>query len=140
MRLRTDDLSSRLIRACRQDIRQRRERLLWRLEKLQTLSPAARLPNLKSKHDQLHHNLLSSFDIYIKDRKNNLRTNKSKITALSPMGILERGYSITRSLPDAQLVRDAESVTIGDRLQILLGTGSLEAAVTGRTLENKQKQ
>lgn len=132
MRLRTDDLSSRLIRACRQDIRQRRERLLWRLEKLQTLSPAARLPNLKSKHDQLHHNLLSSFDIYIKDRKNNLRTNKSKITALSPMGILERGYSITRSLPDAQLVRDAESVTIGDRLQILLGTGSLEAAVTGQ--------
>lgn len=132
MRLRTDDLSSRLIRACRQDIRQRRERLLWRLEKLQTLSPAARLPNLKSKHDQLYYNLLLSFDIYIKDRKNNLRTNKSKITALSPMGVLERGYSITRSLPDAQLVRDAESVTIGDRLQILLGTGSLEAAVTGQ--------
>ena len=48
------------------------------------------------------------------------------------MGILERGYSITRSLPDAQLVRDAESVTIGDRLQILLGTGSLEAQVTGQ--------
>ena len=132
MRLRTDDLSSRLIRACRQDIRQRRERLLWRLEKLQTLSPAARLPNLKSKHDQLHHNLLSSINIYITDRKSNLRTNQSKITALSPMGILERGYSITRSLPAAQLVRDAESVTIGDRLQILLGTGSLEAAVTGQ--------
>ena len=55
--------------------------------------------------------------------------NRSKLTALSPMAILERGYSITRSLPGAQVVRDAESVSIGDRLQILLGAGSLEAQV-----------
>ncbi len=140
LRLRTDDLSSRLIRACRQDIRQRRERLLWRLEKLQTFSPAARLPQFKSKHEQLNDKLLSSILIYVKDRKTNLRENQTKMTALSPMGILERGYSITRSLPDAQLVRNAESVAIGDHLQILLGTGSLEARVVKQLLEKKQSR
>jgi exodeoxyribonuclease VII large subunit len=129
LRLRTDDLSSRLIRACGQDIRQRRERLLWRLEKLQTFSPAGRLPHLKSKHDQIYRNLLSSIYIYIRDKNSSLHTKQSKLTALSPMAILARGYSITRSHPGAQLVRDAKSVAIGDRLQILLGAGSLEAQV-----------
>ena len=137
LRLRTDDLSGRLLRAYRQNIRQRRERLLWRLEKLQTFSPAARLPHLKSKHDQLHHNLLASIHIYIKDKRNELYTSQSRLTALSPMAILERGYSITRSLPDAQLVRDAESVVSGDRLQILLGVGSLEAQVVRQLVEKK---
>ena len=138
LQLRTDDLNNRLIRAYRQDIRQRRERLLWRLDKLQTFSPAVRLPHLKSKHEQLIHNLLSSINIYIKEKNSNLRTNQSKLTALSPMAILERGYSITRSLPGAQLVRDAGSVAIGDHLQILLGAGSLEAHVTKRSVGKSQ--
>jgi len=130
LRIRTDDLSARLIRSCGQNMRQRRERLYWRLEKLQTFSPATRLPFLKSKHEQLNHNLLSSFNIYINDKTNHLYANRSKLSALSPMAILERGYSITRSLSDAQVVRDAETVSPGDRLQILLGHGSLEADVT----------
>ncbi len=130
LRLRTDDLSGRLIRACCQDIRQRRERLQWRLEKLQTLSPAARLPYLNSKYEQLHHNLLYYMNIYIINKNNHLHANRSKLIALSPMAILERGYSITRSLPGAQVVRDAGSVVTGDHLQILLGAGSLEAYVT----------
>jgi len=138
LRLRTDDLTGRLIRSCGQDIRQRRERLYWRLEKLQTFSPAARLPYLKSKHDQLNHNLLSSMYIYINDKNSKLYACRSKLSALSPMAILERGYSITRTLPDAQVVRDAESVSPGDRLQILLGTGSLEADVTARMIEKKR--
>ncbi len=137
LRIRTDDLTGRLIRSCGQDIRQRRERLHWRLEKLQTFSPATRLPYLKSKHDQLNHNLLSSMYIYINGKNSNLYAYRSKLSALSPMAILERGYSITRSLPDAQVVRDAESVSPGDRLQILLGSGSLETHVTGRTIGKK---
>lgn len=137
LRIRTDDLTGRLIRSCGQDIRQRRERLHWRLEKLQTFSPATRLPYLKSKHDQLNHNLLSSMHIYVNGKNSNLYAYRSKLSALSPMAILERGYSITRSLPDAQVVRDAESVSPGDRLQILLGSGSLETHVTGRTMGKK---
>ncbi|RLC02193.1 MAG: exodeoxyribonuclease VII large subunit [Deltaproteobacteria bacterium] len=130
LRLRTDDLTNRCIRACRQDIRQRRERLRWRMEKLQTFSPTARLPYLKSKHEQLYHNLLSSMYNNLMIKNSNLHANRSKLSVLSPMAILERGYSITRSIPGAQVIRDAESVATGDRLQILLGIGSLEANVT----------
>ena len=132
LRLRTDDLMIRLIRACNQDIRQRRERLQWRLEKLNTFSPAARLPFLNSKHEQLYHNLQLSMHNYLVNKFTDLHTKQSKLKALSPMAILERGYSITRSHPDAQVIRDAGKVATGDRLQILLGTGSLEANVVKR--------
>jgi len=132
LRLRTDDLTIRLMRAGNQYIRQRRERLQWRLEKLATLSPAVRLPFLKSKHEQLFHNLQLSMINYTNNKLTNLHTKQSKLEALSPMAILERGYSITRSLPEAQVVRDAGKVSTGDRLQILLGTGSLEAHVAKR--------
>ena len=76
-----------------------------------------------------------SISIYINNIGNNLNAIRSNLTALSPMAILERGYSITRSLPGAQLIRNAESVATGDRLQILLGAGSLEATVTGRSID-----
>ena len=69
---------------------------------------------------------------YLVNKFTNLHTKQSKLTALSPMAILERGYSITRSLPDAQVVRNVGNVASGDRLQILLGTGSLEANVVKR--------
>ena len=135
LRLRTDDLTSRLIRAWCQDIRHRQQLLQWRMEKLRRFSPAVRLSSLISKHEQLNHNLLSSMNIYINKNSGNLHTIRSKLAALSPMAILERGYSITRSLPGAQLIRAAESVASGDRLQILLGSGSLEAQVVKQSTE-----
>ena len=131
LRLRTDDLTGRLIRACKQDIRQRQERLQWRLEKLHTLSLATRLPVLKSKLEYLNHNLLSLLQLHVVNRRNLLSAKRSKLSALSPMAILERGYSITRSLPGYQVIRDAGSVSIGDPLQILLGNGSLKVSVKG---------
>ena len=74
---------------------------------------------------------------YIIGKNSNLNASQSKLSVLSPMAILERGYSITRSIPGAQVIRDAGSVSTGDCLQILLGAGSLETYVTGRTLVKK---
>ena len=71
-------------------------------------------------------------------KNSNLHANRSKLSVLSPMAILERGYSITRFIPGAQVIRDAESVATGDRLQILLGVGSLEAQVTKKSVGKDQ--
>jgi exodeoxyribonuclease VII large subunit len=54
------------------------------------------------------------------------------LDALNPMAILERGYSITRTLPDRSVVRSAKKVTIDQNLEILLGHGQLTVVVTGR--------
>ncbi len=130
LRLKNDDITDRLIRAGRQELKQHRERLQWRWSKLITLSPALRLPYIKNKLELLNHNILSSFDIYIEKKRTSIRESESKLTVLSPLNILKRGYSITRLSASNLVVRDANSVQPGDRLQILLGSGSLEAETT----------
>ena len=130
LRLKTDDLTDRLIRVGRHEVKQHRERLRWRWSKLLTVSPALRLPYINNKLELLNHNLLSSFGIYIEKKRTAIRESKSKLTALSPLNILNRGYSITRLSAANQVVRNAGDVRPGDRLQILLGSGSLEAETT----------
>ncbi len=130
LRLKTDDLTERLIRTGHQELKQHRERLQWRWSKLLTLSPAIRLPYIKNKLELLNHNLLSSYGINLEKLRASIREYESKLTALSPLDILERGYSITRLSATDKVVRNSENVQPGDRLQILLGSGSLEARTT----------
>ncbi len=131
LRLKTDDLTDRLVRAGHLALKQHRERLHWRWEKLKTQSPAMRLIFVKNKLEFLNDSMLFTFENYVDKLKNSVRESESKLTALSPLSILNRGYSITRLIDNNnQVVRSSENVQPGDRLQILLGSGSLEAKTT----------
>ncbi len=52
------------------------------------------------------------------------------LSALSPAGTLERGYSIIR-LPDGSIVRDASAVTKGSLVEAMVGKGTFVAQVVG---------
>jgi len=53
----------------------------------------------------------------------------AKLDALSPLSVLTRGYSLTQK-PDGEIVRDSHQISAGERLNILLARGKLEAEVT----------
>ena len=53
----------------------------------------------------------------------------ARLQALSPLAILSRGYSITRSLPKAVVIRNAYDVHIGQDLEIMLARGALLCTV-----------
>jgi exodeoxyribonuclease VII large subunit len=48
---------------------------------------------------------------------------------------LQRGYSITRTIPDRSVVRNANKVAIDQQLEILLGRGKLAVSVVDKTNE-----
>jgi exodeoxyribonuclease VII large subunit len=48
---------------------------------------------------------------------------------LSPLNVLQRGYSITRMLPSGRVVRESEMVARGDRVSIRLFKGSIACRV-----------
>ncbi len=125
LRLRTDDFTARLIRLSINGIRQRHERLAWRTDKLYANNPVIQINKTKEKLEQTNFNLLTYLQIYLKNKYSLLRELTGRLYALSPTAILDRGYSITRTIPDAAVVRDPKNVSIGQDLEVMVAKGSL---------------
>ena len=51
-----------------------------------------------------------------------------KLDVLSPLNVLGRGFSLTQKA-DGTIIRDSKDVSAGDRLNIRLANGKLEAEV-----------
>ncbi len=62
--------------------------------------------------------------------KNRVRSSISLLDSLSPLSVLNRGYSITRRLPDGLILRDAREVSTGQEVDIRLSAGNLQATIT----------
>jgi exodeoxyribonuclease VII large subunit len=131
-RLRLDELLGRLARTMVRQQALRRERLNWRLDRLQANKPFLRIAGLRKKLEQMHASLVVSFNSYGYGKKLALREQMAKLHALSPLAILSRGYSIARTVPDAVVVRDPNQVNISQELEILLKSGTLLVNVVGK--------
>jgi exodeoxyribonuclease VII large subunit len=58
-----------------------------------------------------------------------LEAAAGRLEGLSPLNVLARGYSLTRTQPGLAVVRDAAQVRPGDRLVTLLGRGRVVSRV-----------
>ena len=61
----------------------------------------------------------------------------ASLNALSPLAVLDRGYSLTKRLPDGELIRDAATLRPGDRLSTLLAKGSVVSEVQSVELDDE---
>ena len=61
-----------------------------------------------------------------------LRAERAHLTALSPQGVLDRGYAILRK-PGGTIVTSAEDVKKGDLIEGVLASGRMVAQVVGAT-------
>ena len=67
-----------------------------------------------------------------------LREVTAKLESLNPAAILARGFSITRTLPETTIVRDAAAVSLGEALEIVLARGSLTCEVKEKFRNGKK--
>lgn len=125
LRLRIDDLFARLIRHFDNTIQYRREHLSWRVDKLIANNPRIQINKLKDMLDQHSNNLLIYIGIYLKNKNYRFRELNARLHDLNPAEILKRGYSITRTIPDAVVVMDPKEVYCGQNLEVILARGSL---------------
>jgi exodeoxyribonuclease VII large subunit len=129
LRLKTDDMLARLDRTFKNSIFQHQERLLWRVERLFANNPLIRKNILKDKLDQKYVNLNIYIGIQINKKRAFLRELAAKLHTLNPEAILARGYSITRTIPGATVVRDPHEVFIGQDLEVMVAKGSFICSV-----------
>ena len=57
-----------------------------------------------------------------------LRAHEAQLQALSPLAVLERGYSMTLG-PDGRVIRSPSDVSAGDRISTRLARGTIESEV-----------
>lgn len=92
---------------------------------LRRYHPAETLQREEDRLQNYKKRLELSFENYFQFCENRLTGLKSLLTSLSPLNILERGYSIVRKLETKKVVRSIEEVQIEEVLEVKLSRGSL---------------
>jgi exodeoxyribonuclease VII large subunit len=124
-RLRLDDQTSRMSRCVRMFLERKNERLQWWHDRLLLNTPLSRIEISKAIIEQNINKLLELYYKIIQIKLARLRELSARLDALSPIAILERGYSITRTIPDAQIVSDPETVALDQDLEVIISKGAL---------------
>ena len=123
LRLRLDDFSNRLIGTVLRNLKQNRERLKWRDASLKNLSPLSITKKHKVKVEQLNTNIFIFINNIIKKDYSRLSELTASLNSINPIAILERGYSITRTIPHGKIVRDPDQVLIHQDLEVIVSKG-----------------
>lgn len=122
---RIDGVAQRLDRSAQRKLEVARERL--RSVRLRLKHPAARLRLQRERAVALSRRLHRSGPAHVIAATQRLSSANGRLKALSPYGVLERGFAIVRG-PQG-VVRDAERLSPGDRVEVRVARGSFDAAV-----------
>lgn len=111
--------------------RARRARL--QLDSLATrrlfLRPLERIHDRTGRIDELAERLRRAVRVRLERETGSVERLRAALDALSPLNVLQRGYSITRKLPGGEVLRDAANAAPGDQIESLLSTGRLVSRV-----------
>jgi exodeoxyribonuclease VII large subunit len=86
---------------------------------------------LQQRIDELSERALRGAIGSVRLARQRLRGAAERLQALSPLAVLERGYSITRRVEDGSVVRDAAALAAGEPLQLTFARGSTRVRVEG---------
>jgi len=133
------EMAARIARELRQlttETRHRLHRAQARLARaaagLRAGAPLARVAAGRARYEAAQRALAAEIRQSTAEARGRLVAAAGQLDALSPLAVLGRGYAIVERAADAVVVRRAAEVELGDALHVRLGSGSLEASVTGR--------
>jgi exodeoxyribonuclease VII large subunit len=133
--LKVDDLTARLNRILFHRILREREHHDFWDDRLHANTPLHLLENIKIKLEQNYSILFKSLEKYNQTKQIKIRELAAKLQALSPVAILARGYSITRTIPGKTLVKDPETVSLDQDLEVMVALGRLYCRVKGKSTD-----
>lgn len=127
--MRLDEFHNRLIRLTEQVIREKRAGLSSEMRALRLHSPVNRIRSREQQLGFQMERLARAIQRRLRETEMKRSLLERRITDLSPLSVLKRGYSIALKLPEKQVLKAASSLERGDLVQVLLGEGELECRV-----------
>jgi exodeoxyribonuclease VII large subunit len=111
-----------------QRLRRNRTALLELRRRLEHASPRAGLQRRRAEWSRLDGRLRLAGGAAVTRRRRDFAAAVAALQALSPLAVLERGYSVTRG-PDGAVLHAAAAVAPGDPIVVRLARGELECRV-----------
>jgi exodeoxyribonuclease VII large subunit len=93
-------------------------------------SPLDRIRDLERRLDDTAVRLRRATEMKLRHDRHRVAALAGRLESLSPLQVLARGYSLT-SRDDGRLVREAEQVSIGDRITTVVSQGRIVSRVEG---------
>ncbi len=95
----------------------------WRRFVKRLADPERKLRETQQRVDELSVDLMRRFRDRMRQIEDRLAQGGQRLDALSPLAVLDRGYSIAHRIPEETIVKDAASLAIGDLLRITFAKG-----------------
>jgi exodeoxyribonuclease VII large subunit len=127
--LRLDDFANRLRLLTSWTLKRKGEKCLHLSESLLLRNPIQRAKTIRSSILETRKRLEQNVKYSIEIQRQRVGGIIGKLDSLSPLSILQRGYSITRKLPSLQILRDASDVKEGNKVEVRLYEGILLCGV-----------
>jgi exodeoxyribonuclease VII large subunit len=127
--LRLDDYEARIRSSLQRVLVKKRDTLVWIQDKLLMRNPGGLITAGRNQVEIQKLKLKGLFLRKMGQLESDLMGRHKTLQALSPWGILDRGYALVRTLPDLSLVKEVEDTHPGRRIQISLARGELDCLV-----------
>src|SRR5208283_763793 len=129
LKINLDDLKERL----RSSFDHEKQNLNNELQQLQLRllhqNPARKISERKILLKNIQKDLFNNLSGRLAALKERLRKNSAVLESLNPLGVLQRGYSITRSMESGMIIRQAADLSIGEDVNIQLARGNFNAKI-----------
>jgi len=123
------NLSRRLVSAQHSLIDSYRQRLKSVLTSYGMKRPADVLLQNRQRLDELIRQISIAVANLLQHARQKFSTAVGRLNALSPLAVLERGYSVCYKLPERKIIKVASSLKVKDNLEVLLWKGKVHSQV-----------
>ena len=127
--LRTDEWLNRISLLVSWNLTRIRENYSHLKTKLDHQHPGQRIETLRRLIVLSQRQMDQTIRHILEIQKQKLQGRIGKLDSLSPLGILKRGYSITRKVPSGEILRNSSHANEGDRVEVTLHQGTLLCSV-----------
>ena len=116
----------------------RRQQLAALMDRPIMTRPAMLIETRMQTVDDWEQRLSRAIERTLDDQRARLQTESARLSALSPLQTLARGFTVT-TRPDGTLIRDAGRLVVGDRLLTRFSDGHIESTVSADASSDSER-